>query len=155
MNIYTTILVIFLIGPTIALVVRFLWNRHEKKLNNNMNRDHSDCDITKQKEYPMARKPVKSPKKVKMNEQSISRREMIHLDYLNVYNEVLKYEEVLDLDIDIILEATKTVFSNELSLSKLATSPTQEELEVLVKKVLEHLDGLKLISKEVHNLLQK
>lgn len=103
----------------------------------------------------MARKMPKQAKKVKMNEQSISRREMIHLDYLNVYNEVLKHEEVLDLDIDIILEATKTVFSNELSLSKLASSPTPEELEALVEKVLVHLDGLKLISKEVHSLLQK
>lgn len=155
MNIYTTILLVLSIGPISALLIRYLWVRYERKLNNNIEGDHIDCDSNKQKEYPMARKLPKQAKKVKMNEQSISRREMIHLDYLNVYNEVLKYEEVLDLDIDIILEAAKTVFRNELSLSKLATSPTQEELEVLVKKVLEHLDGLKLISKEVHNLLEK
>lgn len=155
MNIYTTILLVLSIGPISALLIRYLWVRYERKLNNNMNSDHIDCDFNKQKEYPMARKMPKQAKKVKMNEQSISRREMIHLDYLNVYNEVLKHEEVLDLDIDIILEATKTVFSNELSLSKLASSPTPEELEALVEKVLVHLDGLKLISKEVHSLLQK
>ncbi|QGH72120.1 hypothetical protein N1M2_260 [Klebsiella phage N1M2] len=113
MNIYTTILLVLSIGPISALLIRYLWVRYERKLNNNMSSDHIDCDFNKQKEYPMARKTPKQAKKVKMNEQSISRREMIHLDYLNVYNEVLKHEEVLDLDIDIILEATKTVFSNE------------------------------------------
>lgn len=88
----------------------------------------------------------KRPKKSKQNPVSISRREMIHLDYLNVYNEVLKYDEIIDLDIDLILDITKSVFQRELSLSKLASSPTPEELHALAIKVIDEIRQLKDVS---------
>lgn len=97
----------------------------------------------------------KRPKKSKQNPVSISRREMIHLDYLNVYNEVLKYDEVLDLDIDLILDVTKSVFQRELSLSKLASSPTPEELHALAIKVIDEIRGLKGISETLISVFAK
>lgn len=79
------------------------------------------------------------PKKVKANPNSVSRREMIHMDYINVYNEVLKFEEVVDVDIDHILSCTKDVLAEELSLTKLASSPSSEELETLADKILDRV----------------
>lgn len=103
----------------------------------------------------MSNKQAKQVKKVKQNTQSINRREMIHMDYLNVYNEVLKHEEVLDMDIDVILESTKTVLQNELSLSKLASTPTPEELEALVDKVLDHIETLRQIVGDINDDLAR
>lgn len=82
------------------------------------------------------------PKKVKANPNSVNRREMIHMDYLNVYNEVLKHDEVLDIDIDVILTVTKDVLAEELSLSKLSTAPDAFELEGLKDKILDKLNDL-------------
>lgn len=94
-------------------------------------------------------------KKGKQNPASINRREMIHLDYLNVYNEVLKYDEVIDLDIDLILDVTKSVFKRELSLSKLASSPTQEELEILTIKIIDEIRGLRDVARTFKEVLQE
>lgn len=91
----------------------------------------------------MSRKVGKTPKKIKQNVERVNRREMVHIDYLNVYNEVLKFEEVLDIDIDVILDVTKSVFSRELSLSKLASSPTQDELQALTHQIIDELRELK------------
>lgn len=78
-------------------------------------------------------------KKTKVNPAKVNRREMIHMDYLNVYNEVLKFEEVVDLDIDFILGVTKEVLSEELSLSKLSSTPSPHELEALAEKILDRI----------------
>lgn len=91
----------------------------------------------------MSRQKPEKKKKPKQNTERVNRREMVHMDYLNVYNEVLKYEEVLDLDIDLILDVTKTVLGRELSLSKLASSPGPEELAELATKVIDEIRALK------------
>ncbi|AEV89454.1 hypothetical protein OBP_017 [Pseudomonas phage OBP] len=90
-------------------------------------------------------KATKPAKKVKQNVERVNRREMIHMDFLDVYNEVLKYEEVIDLDIDLILDVTKSVFARELSLSKLASSPTPEELHDMATKIIDEIRGLKAV----------
>lgn len=78
------------------------------------------------------------PKTVKVN-----KREMIHLDFLNVYNEVLKYNDVIDLDIDDILDVTKQILQEELSLNKMAVSPDAEVLSELAVKIVDRINEYK------------
>lgn len=43
MNIYTSILILFLIGPILAIGLHLLWRCEERKVNKNDNNDHNDC----------------------------------------------------------------------------------------------------------------
>lgn len=68
-------------------------------------------------------------------------KEIIHLDYLRVYHEVLKYEEVLDIDLDTIYEAVMSNLSRKLARDKLTEVPDPVEIEIIIKEVMDKLTG--------------
>lgn len=84
------------------------------------------------------KKPAKQ-KKVKANLNKPAPRPVVHLDYLRVYHEVLKHEEVLDYDLDLIFDATIKVLQDNLADKKLSQQPDGYNVEVLVSLVMEEL----------------
>lgn len=66
-------------------------------------------------------------------------KEVIHLDYLRVYHEVLKHEDVLDIELDQIFDATVSVVQDKLAKGKLTEQPEPESVEIMVKEVMEKL----------------
>lgn len=85
-----------------------------------------------------SKKPAKQ-KKVKANLNKPGPRPVVHLDYLRVYHEVLKHEEVLDYDLDVIFDATIKVLETNLVDKKLSQQPNGYDVEVLVSLVMEEL----------------
>ena len=86
----------------------------------------------------MAKKPAKQ-NKVKRNLNKPAPKPVVHLDYLRVYHEVLKHEEVLDYDLDDIFNATIKVLEENLVDKKLSQQPNGYDVEVLVSLVMEEL----------------
>lgn len=66
-------------------------------------------------------------------------KEIIHLDYLRVYHEVLKYEEVLDIDLDTIYEAVVSNLQRKATRDKLTEVPDPVEIEIIIKEVMDKL----------------
>lgn len=66
-------------------------------------------------------------------------KEVVHLDYLRVYHEVLKHEDVLDIELDQIFGATMTVVQRRLSKGKLNDAPDPTDVEIMVKEVMDKL----------------
>lgn len=85
-----------------------------------------------------AKKPAKQ-NKVKRNLNKPAPRPVVHLDYLRVYHEVLKHEEVLDIDLDVIFQGTIKVLEENLVDKKLSQEPNGYDVEVLVSLVMEEL----------------
>lgn len=85
-----------------------------------------------------SKKPAKQ-KKVKVNLNKPAPRPVVHLEYLRVYHEVLKHEEVLDYDLDDIFNATIKVLEANLVDKKLSQQPDGYDVEVLVSLVMEEL----------------
>lgn len=78
-------------------------------------------------------------RKPKFNSAKIRKSEVVHLDYLRVYHEVLKYEDVLDIELDRIFDATVAVVQRKLGLGKLDTVPDSVSFEVMVREVMDRL----------------
>lgn len=87
----------------------------------------------------MTRKAVKPAKKVKPNLNKPEPRKVIHLSYLRVYHEVLKHEEILDIELDDIFNATVEVIDQHLVKMKMSVEPEAEDIEILVSEVMERL----------------
>lgn len=69
-------------------------------------------------------------------------KEVIHLDYFRVYHEILKYEEVLDIDLDVIFDAVNCNLLRKISKGvKLCEVPDPIELEIVIKEVMDKLVG--------------
>jgi hypothetical protein len=68
-------------------------------------------------------------------------KEIIHLDYLRVYHEVLKYEEVMDIDLDTIFNAVMVNLQRKLAKDKLTEVPDPIEIEIIIKEVMDKLVG--------------
>lgn len=81
----------------------------------------------------------KQPNKKSSPLAKVRSKEVIHMDYFDVYHGVLKFEEVLDHDIDEILEAVKTVLSRKQRKVKLVAPPSESEIETLIKEVLDQV----------------
>lgn len=79
-------------------------------------------------------------RKPKFNPAKTRRSEIIHLDYLRVYHEVLKHEDVLDIELDTIFDATLFVVQRKLGQGKLDTTPDPLNIEILVKEVMDKLN---------------
>lgn len=78
-------------------------------------------------------------KKVKPNLNRPEARPVINLGYLKVYNEVLKFEEVQDIDLDTIHSVILGTFVDEVNERKLSPEPDQFEIETLVEKIVDKL----------------
>lgn len=63
----------------------------------------------------------------------------VHLDYLRVYHEVLKYEEVLDTDLDEIFEAVMSNLQRKLGKGSLNELPDPIDIEIIIKEVMDKL----------------
>lgn len=87
----------------------------------------------------MSRKVAKPVKKVKTNLNKPEPRKVIHLNYLRVYHEVLKHEEILDIELDDIFNATVEVIDGHLVKMKMSVEPEAEDIEVLVSEVMQRL----------------
>lgn len=85
-----------------------------------------------------SKKPAKQ-NKVKPNLNKPAPKPVVHLDYLRVYHEVLKHEDVLDIELDDIFAATMRVLEDNLAKSKLSKEPDNLGVEILVSKVMEEL----------------
>lgn len=68
-------------------------------------------------------------------------KEIVHLDYLRVYHEVLKYEEVLDVDLDTIFNAVMSNLQRKLAKDKLSEIPDPTDIEIIIKEVMDKLTG--------------
>lgn len=68
-------------------------------------------------------------------------KEIMHLDYLRVYHEVLKYEEVLDIEIDVIYEVVVSSLQRKLARDKLTEVPEPVEIDIIIKEVMDKLTG--------------
>ena len=66
-------------------------------------------------------------------------KEIVHLDYLRVYHEVLKYEEVLDVDLDTIFNAVMSNLQRKLAKDKLSEIPDPTDIEIIIKEVMDKL----------------
>lgn len=82
----------------------------------------------------MAKKP-----KVKVNLNKPAKRPIVNIQYFRVYNEVLKFEEVMDIDLDIIAEVVIDVMTDAAMESKLGDEPTESQIEALVSKIVDEL----------------
>ncbi len=100
-----------------------------------------------------SKKPAKQ-NKVKPNLNKPAPKPVVHLDYLRVYHEVLKHEDVLDIELDDIFAATMRVLEDNLAKSKLSKEPDGLGVEILVSKVMEELVD-KTESEEEENPLLK
>ena len=84
----------------------------------------------------MRKKPAQSkPRAVKPRPP----KEVVHLDYLRVYHEVLKHEDVLDIELDQIFDATISVVQQRLAKGKLCDVPDPTVVEIMVKEVMDKL----------------
>lgn len=66
-------------------------------------------------------------------------KEIVHLDYLRVYHEVLKYEEILDIDLDTIYNAVLACFQCKLAKDKMSDVPDPIDIEIMIKEVMDKL----------------
>lgn len=66
-------------------------------------------------------------------------KEIVHLDYLRVYHEVLKYEDVLDIDLDTIFNAVMCNLQRKLAKDKLSDTPDPINIEIIIKEVMDKL----------------
>lgn len=66
-------------------------------------------------------------------------KEIVHLDYLRVYHEVLKYEEVMDIDLDTIFNAVMSNLQRKLAKDKLSEIPDPTDIEIIIKEVMDKL----------------
>lgn len=117
MKIVYLIVSLFIAGWLIAALCRYSWHRANRP---------------SKKERPMTRK-------AKFAGSKSRNKEIIHLDYLRVYHEVLKYEEVLDIDLDTIYEAVISNLQRKVARDKLTEVPDPVEIEIIIKEVMDKL----------------
>lgn len=89
----------------------------------------------------MARKTIKVAKKVKPNTSRPAVKEIVHVHWLKAYHEVLKHEEVLDIELDVIYGAFSDVIKDNIIKSKMSEEPDNTDIEILVSKVMHQLCG--------------
>lgn len=85
----------------------------------------------------MAKKPRAI--KVKANPNKPAKRPIVNIQYFHVYNEVLKFEEVMDIDLDIIASAVIDVMTEAALDNKLGDEPTEGQIETLVAQIVDKL----------------
>jgi hypothetical protein len=120
MRIVLLILSLFVIGWLIAGLCRYSWHR---------------ANLPPKKERDMTRK-------VKFAGAKSRTKEIVHLDYLRVYHELLKYEEVMDIELDVIYDAVVGNLQRKLAKGKLCDVPDSVEIEIIIKEVMDKLVGV-------------
>lgn len=63
----------------------------------------------------------------------------IHVEYLRVYHEILKYEDVIDIDIDHIYQTCIKVIANSRDTIDFTRPPRQRDLDKIKHKILDLL----------------
>lgn len=116
------ILSLFIVGLVIAGLAHLSWLYANK--------------LTK-KERLMSRKAKFTG--IKWPRYSSRVKEIVHLDYLRVYHEVLKYEEILDIDLDTIYNAVLVCFQRKLAKDKMSDVPETIDIEIMIKEVMDKL----------------
>lgn len=68
-----------------------------------------------------------------------TKRKTIHIEYSRAYHEVLKYEDILDFDIDHIFQTFLKVIAELREERDLDKYPLQEDIDKIVTLVIEKL----------------
>lgn len=63
----------------------------------------------------------------------------IHIEYTHVYHNILKYEEVQDIELETIYQVFRKVISDYGNNNLLSTRPTNKVISKLIDKVLDEL----------------
>lgn len=63
----------------------------------------------------------------------------IHIEYMRVYNDILKYEEVLDIDLNHIFQTFLNTIANMRGVIDFGRPPTQRDLNRIRDCVLDKL----------------
>jgi len=119
MNVVYCILGLFLAGWIITGLSRLSWYKPIRPTKEERHMSHKA-------KFPVSKSRAKA---------------VVHLDYLRVYHELLKYEDVLDIDIDSIYEAVVDNINRKLAKAKLNTPPDPSEIEIIIKEVMDKLTG--------------
>lgn len=89
----------------------------------------------------MSRKAIKAPKKIKPNTSRPPAKPVLHVQWLRAYHEVLKHEDVLDVELDVIYDAFQDVIKDTSVSAKMSDEPDGMAIEIVVSKVMEQLCG--------------
>lgn len=119
MDVVYYILGLFLTGWIVAGLSRLSWYKHNHPTKEERPMSHKA-------KFPVSKARTKA---------------VVHLDYLRVYHELLKYEDVLDIDIDHIYEAVIDNINRKLAKTKLNGVPDPSEIEIIIKEVMDKLTG--------------
>jgi len=66
-------------------------------------------------------------------------KEVVHLGYLAVYHEVLKHEDILDIELSEIYNVVQEVIRENLVKLKMSNEPDGTDIEILVSEVMSRL----------------
>jgi hypothetical protein len=119
------IVLLFVTGTIIGLTIPCIWRHYTP------NPTH--------KVIPMSRKQKAVVKKIKPNNNRPPARPIVHLDILRVYHEVLKFEEVADIELDTIFAKTISVIESKLDEVKLTDKPDEDFLDDLIFEIVDQL----------------
>lgn len=67
-------------------------------------------------------------------------RRIIHVEYTRVFNEVLKYEEVMDIDLDKIFQYYLKLIADTRKIKNLSKPPTRNDIDALVDLLIVQLN---------------
>lgn len=87
----------------------------------------------------MSRKQKAVEKKVKPNLNKPPVRPVLHINYLRVYHEVLKFEEVMDIELDKIFNKTMDVIQSHIESGKMGQEPHDDFIDDLVFEIIDQL----------------
>lgn len=68
-------------------------------------------------------------------------KKVIHVEYTRVYHELLKFEEVLDIDLDRIYQAYLKSLADFRIVKDLSQVPDKKDIEILIYNILDRLEG--------------
>lgn len=68
-------------------------------------------------------------------------KKVIHVEYTRAYHELLKFEEVLDIDLDRIYQAYLKSLADFRIVKDLSQVPEKKDIELLIYNTLDRLEG--------------
>lgn len=72
-------------------------------------------------------------------------KKIIHIEYIRVYHEILKFEEVIDIDIDRIFQAYLKLLADVRKIKNLSKPPTRFDIDCMVDLLLMKLKNEPMI----------
>lgn len=76
-----------------------------------------------------------------MSRGSKRKAKVVHIEYFRAYNEVLKHDEVIDINIDLIFQTYLRVIADLRSKKDLISGPTQTDIDLVKGLLLDRLSS--------------